>query len=1280
MSKPKRNWKKCLGVTLGVLFLLYVVVGFFGVPLLLRHVGLRMLNDRLAGEVSVEAFYVNPFSYSLQMRGIEVRTPDHTRVFSAERMYGNFAFWSLFGKGWRFQEMHLGQPWLNVAVDGGGQLNLLQMLKPQERAEQAAASEQAAVAQQTAAAVAAEQTASAQEAWQAAEREPFILPLVKVDRLWVEDGGFELLLTLPGGEFRRQGKNINLDLSDFSSEPQSANPYAFVATTANGESVAVEGRLRLNPLSTRGTVTLEAVQLSDFDVFTADVVGVAIDSGSLSLGFDYLFSPVSEPHGLFLENGRIAVREVALSARDEKEPFAQLGLFEAGGFGIDLLEGSVQLKSLHVADASLKLVRDKDGLLNLIRYLFPQERQREIIEMVRVDAAASGGRLQEDIRLGVVADNQDLGVALTSAWQQVQTLLALSIKFNVDAILIENNTLNLRDEFLQSPVDFTISAIGLKATDVRNHGSEPFPFEFGLRTGGVQTQPDDRGALAVRGHFTPEGDKGDFNYELANLDLVPFAPYLASFTTAQLQSVKVGSQGQGSVSFPQAGLPQAALEFSAQVDALQVSDLADGQSVLAVEQVALSGARAQSDPVLFSAELLRIVKPALRIVRNKDGQMNLIMLVPMLEQKLSAQTAEANAQTAESNTTTADKGAKTPQAADKIGATAAAGTTVETPTAGKTANTAAAGSGASPQPAADSDQERLSAAERQAQMVAEAIEAAKHSQVAEALMATNLENISLQKLEIVDGTVTIIDEAVDPQVAFKIHNASLKVEGIVLKPDNLTTFAASARLGDGLAGVVSEISGEVVTLDPLKSARLDVVAEAITLATLGGYSEPVVGRPLNKGTLTGANLSYTIVDSNLKGENLIRMQDVGFAPRREQSTGPRLPLDMGLAILSDRNGAMRLDVPVSGNLKDPAFDLGRVIQYAIVNVLERLVTAPFAVLGSLLGSEADGDALATSVVFDAGSAEIPLGQYKGLSLLANALYQRPNLGLQLRPVTSNAADLQALREQLLAQRLAAYTELHKVTQAEAVEHFYNELVAALPTMDAQTRAQIEGMIAAAAARVAQAKGGANTVPPEQAQPVVAVEEVAQSAEATAVTEALIEDDPADSSETLSARSVVRARRGSGFLAVSETLQIPLEQTPAATGGKSVTDAAVAESAAAEGVATADQNAAVEQQVVSDQRMAAEQAQQAVVLSESLAKVELPLEDKRAILLVATSVTPDAIEGLDSARMEAIRKALETDTEHPLAPERIVFGAAWEANPQVPEQIDAPAVYFELGAN
>jgi len=129
----------------------------------------------------------------------------------------------------------------------------------------------------------------------------------------------------------------------------------------------------------------------------------------------------------------------------------------------------------------------------------------------------------------------------------------------------------------------------------------------------------------------------------------------------------------------------------------------------------------------------------------------------------------------------------------------------------------------------------------------------------------------------------------------------------------------------------------------------------------------------------------------------------------------KLPLRLAVALLKDRDGVIRLGLPVTGSLNNPQFSLGPLIGKALLHVLEKAVASPFAMLGRAFGGGPDMN----RIDFAPGSAALLPASQARLTVLAKALAQRPQLQLQV-PVTF-AADLdrpalakRKLRDELIA--------------------------------------------------------------------------------------------------------------------------------------------------------------------------------------------------------------------------------------------------------------------------
>jgi hypothetical protein len=120
-----------------------------------------------------------------------------------------------------------------------------------------------------------------------------------------------------------------------------------------------------------------------------------------------------------------------------------------------------------------------------------------------------------------------------------------------------------------------------------------------------------------------------------------------------------------------------------------------------------------------------------------------------------------------------------------------------------------------------------------------------------------------------------------------------------------------------------------------------------------------------------------------------------------------------VSLLKDRNGVIDLDLPVTGSLDDPQFRIGPIIWKVFVNLLEKAVTAPFKLLGSLFGGGEDLNV----IEFQPGSALLDPAATTRLQSVVKALDARPGLELDVPETSSTVIDTPALAAAALQAKL-----------------------------------------------------------------------------------------------------------------------------------------------------------------------------------------------------------------------------------------------------------------------
>jgi len=263
---------------------------------------------------------------------------------------------------------------------------------------------------------------------------------------------------------------------------------------------------------------------------------------------------------------------------------------------------------------------------------------------------------------------------------------------------------------------------------------------------------------------------------------------------------------------------------------------------------------------------------------------------------------------------------------------------------------------------------------------------------------------------------------------------------------DITTIASTSNepADVELKGRVDEygamaLTGNITPFQPEANTNLDLTFRNVNIPNFSPYSMKFAGRKIEEGKLN-LKLGYEVVNSKLEGSNNIELQEFKLGERVDQPGAMDLPLDMAIALLKDSQGNIEIDLPVSGDMNNPEFQISKVIGQAFSRMITSIVTAPFRLLGSLVGGGSEDFG---HILFAAGSAEIAPPEQEKLVKLGEALSKRPQLQLQIQGVYNAALDIPALQTLAFEQVEIAHFGEEKVAAISRVSKPYIRFVESL---------------------------------------------------------------------------------------------------------------------------------------------------------------------------------------------------------------------------------------------
>ena len=197
----------------------------------------------------------------------------------------------------------------------------------------------------------------------------------------------------------------------------------------------------------------------------------------------------------------------------------------------------------------------------------------------------------------------------------------------------------------------------------------------------------------------------------------------------------------------------------------------------------------------------------------------------------------------------------------------------------------------------------------------------------------------------------------------------------------------------------AHIGGEANVLSAALYTDITMSLKDIDLTIVNPYSGRFIGYKIDKGKLS-VDVTYKIDDRKLDAKQHFVVDQLELGDRVESPDAVHGPVKLAVALLKDRHGVIDIDLPMNGSIDDPQFRIGPLIWKAFVNLIVKVATAPFALLGNLFG----GGEHMNVVEFAAGSAELDKPSQEQLATIAKSLKERPQLKLDVPIVYAKNID------------------------------------------------------------------------------------------------------------------------------------------------------------------------------------------------------------------------------------------------------------------------------------
>ncbi|HEY6972881.1 MAG TPA: DUF748 domain-containing protein, partial [Nitrospiraceae bacterium] len=186
-------------------------------------------------------------------------------------------------------------------------------------------------------------------------------------------------------------------------------------------------------------------------------------------------------------------------------------------------------------------------------------------------------------------------------------------------ISLKDHAVDFEDRSLQTPARVKIASLTAETHDVHLPLKDPLPLS-------VEMQINETGQIRVTGSVAPSPFRADLTLGLKDIAIRPFQPYFEKFARIDVLSGAVNVDGDLHLAVQHPRGPFLSYDGNANVTGLAIADLDQENEVASMKRFSLNTIHLTVDPTSLSIREVGLQEPAVHLVVQPDGGLNLAKL------------------------------------------------------------------------------------------------------------------------------------------------------------------------------------------------------------------------------------------------------------------------------------------------------------------------------------------------------------------------------------------------------------------------------------------------------------------------------------------------------------------------------------------------------------------------------------------------------------------------------------------------------------------------------
>lgn len=281
--------------------------------------------------------------------------------------------------------------------------------------------------------------------------------------------------------------------------------------------------------------------------------------------------------------------------------------------------------------------------------------------------------------------------------------------------------------------------------------------------------------------------------------------------------------------------------------------------------------------------------------------------------------------------------------------------------------------------------------------------------------------MQVDHVQLMNFTGDFVDDSIFPSYSTHIEIKEGTVDGLSSDPSDRADFKFNGKLDQA---ATLKGTGQMNPMNARAYSRVNVSLKDFPLKPVSPYSGKFISYKIDRGTLN-TELKYIVKKDNVNGDNIILIDHLELGESVDSPDAINLPIKLGVALLKDSDDRISVQVPVTGDVKNPQFSVMDAITSALTGTVNRAGDAPFASIKEIDGFT--GEELST-IEFDFGSSELGEREIRKLNAVAKFLKERTSLILGIMGTADRNRDGAVLAGEQAGDKL---TEKKKPSEKES---------------------------------------------------------------------------------------------------------------------------------------------------------------------------------------------------------------------------------------------------------